>query len=367
MIRIFYNAAHPIVGALNRRPAAVLSAAVTTTLAPFSTSTTPPKVDASMISSLRKMSGGAPMMECRAAIRSVLENPNAPPAVDDLLEAALDHLRVHGGAKIASKVAARGAASGEAMHNHGASVRAWTGQGACTAAAFPDGSASLALVTTETDFAARGPDIGKLTDAAAKSAAASGTGGEVASEILLSIGGLQDALDAAVLSVREDVDIAAAFCFPSDPECAAAAYVHNKSPGGLSGAAAAVVRVRLAGGGPPGDSAIEKARLLAMHVVAARPSFCSPDLVPAEAVARERNLIEERAEQAGTLTGKPVDVRERILAGMLAKWYGECCLTDQSHMLVEGAPKVGKYLKKNGGLEVVDFALLYVGSTGKAI
>lgn len=67
------------------------------------------------------------------------------------------------------------------------------------------------------------------------------------------------------------------------------------------------------------------ARDLAMHVVAARPLYISREEVPADAVAREKDIYGEQIANSG----KPAQVLEKILEGKLDKWYSEVCLLEQ--------------------------------------
>jgi elongation factor Ts len=68
------------------------------------------------------------------------------------------------------------------------------------------------------------------------------------------------------------------------------------------------------------------ARLIAMHIAAARPDYLSRDDVPLEVVASERNIA---TEQAG---GKPPHVVDKIVEGRLNAWYAERVLLDQIHI-----------------------------------
>lgn len=56
-------------------------------------------------------------------------------------------------------------------------------------------------------------------------------------------------------------------------------------------------------------------------------------------------------------TNKPPEILEKIITGQLRKFYEGICLTEQSHMIEEGNPKVGKVLK-GLGLEVKAFRLM---------
>lgn len=64
-------------------------------------------------------------------------------------------------------------------------------------------------------------------------------------------------------------------------------------------------------------------RDVAMHIAASNPQWISRDEVPQEIIDREKSIIE------GSLTGKPPQVIEKIVAGKLTKFYKEACLLDQ--------------------------------------
>jgi len=67
------------------------------------------------------------------------------------------------------------------------------------------------------------------------------------------------------------------------------------------------------------------ARDLAMHVVASRPQFLTPEEVPAEELDRVRSGFEAEARNSG----KPERIIPRIVEGKLAKYYEEVCLMEQ--------------------------------------
>jgi len=62
---------------------------------------------------------------------------------------------------------------------------------------------------------------------------------------------------------------------------------------------------------------------MAMHVVAANPTYLSRDDVPQEVLEREREIY--RAQ----ITDKPQHIVEKIVEGKLEKFYTEACLLDQ--------------------------------------
>jgi elongation factor Ts len=74
------------------------------------------------------------------------------------------------------------------------------------------------------------------------------------------------------------------------------------------------------------DEFQELAHDLAMQVVAARPTYMTPDEVPAEVVEEEKRIY--RAEMAES--GKPDNIIERIVEGKLEKFFEENCLMEQA-------------------------------------
>jgi elongation factor Ts len=68
------------------------------------------------------------------------------------------------------------------------------------------------------------------------------------------------------------------------------------------------------------------AREVASHVAAAAPRWVSEDDVPDEVREAELRIFEQEAAE------KPADIRAKIAAGKLAKWYSEVVLLDQPHV-----------------------------------
>jgi elongation factor Ts len=70
----------------------------------------------------------------------------------------------------------------------------------------------------------------------------------------------------------------------------------------------------------------ELARMLAMHIAAARPQYLSRDEIPENEIAEERAVYEKLPE----VESKPEDVRPKIVEGMLAKrFFATTVLLDQ--------------------------------------
>jgi len=67
------------------------------------------------------------------------------------------------------------------------------------------------------------------------------------------------------------------------------------------------------------------ARDLAMQIAATAPLCVSPEQVPADLLAKEREIFKNQAMQEG----KPEAIAEKIVDGRLKKYYAEVCLLEQ--------------------------------------
>lgn len=64
---------------------------------------------------------------------------------------------------------------------------------------------------------------------------------------------------------------------------------------------------------------------VALHIAAAVPVAVSREDVPAELVAKEREIYQEQAKESG----KPEAIWPKIVEGRVEKWYGEFVLLEQ--------------------------------------
>lgn len=77
---------------------------------------------------------------------------------------------------------------------------------------------------------------------------------------------------------------------------------------------------------------------IAMQVVANNPRYLSRDQVPADVVAKEKEIYAEQVK------GKPANVTEKIVAGKLDKFYAENCLIEQP-MIKDNAVTIQDHVK----------------------
>jgi elongation factor Ts len=86
---------------------------------------------------------------------------------------------------------------------------------------------------------------------------------------------------------------------------------------------------------------------ITLQIAAGHPSAVSREQVPAEVVAKEREI----AAQSDRLKGKPAQAIEKIIQGMLEKFYQTYCLVDQG------------FVKKNSEISVKE----HIGTVAKQL
>ena len=268
------------------------------------------EITATLVKELRERSG-AGMMECKKALSEKGGD----------IEAAMEHLRVTGLAK-ADKKSSRVAAEGRIV------------------LAQDGGHAVLVEVNSETDFVAKDANFIAFAEVVAKTALSSGAKDvEELKAAKTSFGNsVEEGRQWLVAKIGENILVRRMARVDSDHNVGA--YVH----GGRIG-----VLLELKGG----DA--ELARGLAMHVAAMNPPYVSPDQVPAEIVAKEKDIALAQVKD----TGKPPEILEKMIGGKLNKALSEMCLTGQPYVLDTNAT-VDAVLKK-AGAQVLGFQRLAVG------
>jgi elongation factor Ts len=266
------------------------------------------EITASLVKELRERTG-AGMMECKKALT---EN-NAD------IQAAADWLRKTGLAK-ADKKASRIAAEGR------------------IAMAQAPGKAVLVEINSETDFVAKDANFLGYTDTVAQAALNAADVEALKATKLASGETVEEARSALIAKVGENVQVRRMARL--DSANTIGAYVH----GGRIG-----VLVEVKGGNG------ELARGIAMHIAAMNPPYVSPAHVPADFVAREKEIALAQVKDSG----KPADILEKMISGKVAKTINEMCLTGQPYVL-DTNQTVEAALKAAGG-EVLSFVRLAVG------
>lgn len=270
------------------------------------------EITASMVKELRSRAGLG-MMECKKALEQAGGDMNK----------AEDLLRIRSGAK-ASKVAGRVAAEG-------------------TIGIYLSGDRKLGAlveVNCETDFVAKDQNFAGFAQAVAELAAAGNiTDVEALALARLASGESVEATrQALVMKLGENISVRRAAVHEARGRLAH--YLHGTRIG---------VMVDLEGG----DEALGKD--LAMHVAASKPISVSRDQVPAELVAREREIAKARALESG----KPANLVEKIVDGSVRKYLAEVTLVGQP-FVKDDKTTVEKLLAAKGA-KVHAFTLFIVG------
>jgi elongation factor Ts len=270
------------------------------------------EITAAMVKELRERSG-AGMMECKKA----LTQNNGD------IDASIEWLRKQGLAK-ADKKADRVAAEGR------------------IALAQDGGNGVLVEINSETDFVAKDENFLKFTDEVAQTALKSGAKDADALKAAKTSYGptIEEGRQWLVAKVGENVQVRRLARIDNAPVLGA--YVH----GGRIG-----VLVALEGG----DA--ELARGVAMHIAAMNPQYIAPENVPAEFVAKEKEI--SLAQMSDKDKQKPAEIQEKMIAGKIKKTLAEISLTGQPFVLDTNVT-VGDALAK-AKAKVLSFHRIAVG------
>ena len=252
---------------------------------------------------------GLGMMDCKKALK----------AADGDVEKAIEEMRKSSGMKAAKK-AGRTAADGVVVTR-----------------VSDDGSYGVLVeVNSETDFAAR--DEGFL--AFVKSVVDAAYGARETDVAALMAGGLEAQREALVQKIGENISVRRVELVNAEAGVVGA-YVHGNSR--------IAVLVALKGGDQ------DLAKDVSMHVAAVNPQVVSPDDMPQEAIAKEREIFTAQAQDSG----KPAEIIEKMIGGRLKKFLAENSLVEQA-FVKDPDVTVGK-LVSAAGAEVVSFARFEVG------
>eukprot|EP00560_Eucampia_antarctica_P000744 CAMPEP_0197841824 /NCGR_PEP_ID=MMETSP1437-20131217/46395_1 /TAXON_ID=49252 ORGANISM="Eucampia antarctica, Strain CCMP1452" /NCGR_SAMPLE_ID=MMETSP1437 /ASSEMBLY_ACC=CAM_ASM_001096 /LENGTH=397 /DNA_ID=CAMNT_0043451627 /DNA_START=63 /DNA_END=1259 /DNA_ORIENTATION=- len=155
---------------------------------------------------------------------------------------------------------------------------------------------------------------------------------------------LKDTLEEAVLAIRENLSISQATAVRKTTDNSIlAGYVHGKVCD-FAGTSAALVEIASIAPNNNREDMKEIGKKLAMHVVAAKPTYLSPSDIPEDVLQKEKTILMEQM----TDSGKPAHILEKIVNGRLRKFYESVCLTEQAHLVEEGNPKISKALAQHG-------------------
>lgn len=264
---------------------------------------------------------GCGMMDCKKALVET----------DGDIDAAVDFLREKGLAQQAKK-ADRIAAEGMVL-----------------ATVFGDVGVVVEL-NAETDFVANSDTFKELTGKVAKVVAEQNPA-DVDALLACVDGGVSvaDMIQEVFLAVRENIKVRRFERY----EGVVSTYVHA---GGKIGV---MVKFDADAAVAATDVFKEMGKDIAMQIAAVKPQYLSRETVPAEVVAKEKEILVSQMKEDPKMANKPEQVLGKIVEGKMGKFYSEVCLLEQQ-FVKDGDYTVAKYIdskakEMGGAAKVVSF------------
>ena len=273
-------------------------------------------ISAQDINKLRQATG-AGMMDCRKA----LTDTNGD------FEAAIDWLRKQG-QKVAAKRSDREAKEGVVIAQTTADHK--TGIVVC--------------VSCETDFVSKNADFVAFGKSIADAAIANNVN-NLEELMAVKIGELTVAglVDEKLATIGEKIGVTK---FQRVDAPYVASYIH--------GAYRIGVLVGL------NKEAADAGKDVAMQIAALNPVAVDASSVPADVIAREKDIVMELMKQDPKMAGKPEEMLTKIAEGKMGVFFKEQTLTAQA-FVKDSSKSVGDYLKESGDVVVTEFKRVALG------
>jgi len=99
---------------------------------------------------------------------------------------------------------------------------------------------------------------------------------------------------------------------------------------------------------------------IAMQIAALNPVAVDAASVPADVIAREKDIIVELMKQDPKMAGKTDDMLAKIAEGKMGAFFKEQTLTAQA-FVKDGGKSVADYLKESGNVKVNEFKRVALG------
>ncbi len=267
-------------------------------------------ITAADVKKLREQSG-AGMMDCKKALTEA----------DGDFDKAVEILRIKGGKKMAERAAEREAAAGLVAHSQGVLVE----------------------LNCETDFVAKGDDFVNTAQRIADAANAAKAGDtESLKAVALGDTTVGATVEHLAITIGEKIELGRVAYFDGTT----VSYMHKRAAD-LPPAVGVLVEY---------DGNEDAARSAAMQVAAMRPQFLTRDEVPADIVAKEREIAEATAREEG----KPEQAISKIVEGRVNSYFKDTVLLEQPS--VTENKKTVKAVLDAAGVTLTRFARFEVGA-----
>jgi len=269
-------------------------------------------ITAALVKELRERTG-AGMMECKKILTET----------DGDIELAIEELRKRGAAQ-ADKKAGRIAAEG-------------------TIVTLVEGGTGVAIeVNSETDFSAKDENFVAFSNQVA-TAVMKHKPADMQALADSSIDGSQsveEARQSLIQKIGENIGVRRFEIVEAGDDETIGAYQHGNK---------IAVLVRITGGSQ------DLAKDIAMHVAASKPVCVSVEEVPADLLAKEREIFTAQAAESG----KPPEIMEKMVDGRIRKYLNDVTLKGQP--FVKDPDQTVEKLLKSAGADVQQFVRYEVG------
>jgi elongation factor Ts len=274
-------------------------------------------ISAQDINKLRQMTG-AGMMDCRKALTETNGD----------FEAAIDWLRKQG-QKVAAKRSDREAKEGVVIAK----------------TTLDNKTGIIVCVSCETDFVSKNADFVAFAQTIADAAINNNVKSlDELNNVTANGSKVSDLVNDKLASIGEKIGITK---FERVDAPFVASYIH--------GAYRIGVLVGLS------EEAQEAGKDVAMQIAALNPVAVDADTVPAEVIAREKDIALEQLKNDPKMSGKPAEMLDKIAAGKLNAFFKEQTLLAQV-FVKDSTKSVGDYLKGiDSNLKVTKFVRVALG------
>ena len=160
---------------------------------------------------------------------------------------------------------------------------------------------------------------------------------------------VDQALKELILVIKENIKVRRFVRY----EGVCSAYVHGGGTHGI------LVNFETTNGIEAKDEFAAYGKDVAMQVAAANPSYVDEAAVPAEVVAKEKEILLAQMANDPKNANKPDAVKQKMIEGKIKKYFKENCLVDQE-FVKDGDLTVGQYTAKvakdlGGDIKVIKF------------
>ena len=166
---------------------------------------------------------------------------------------------------------------------------------------------------------------------------------------------VDEALKNLILVIKENIKVRRFTRY----EGVCSAYVHGGGTHGI------LVNFETTNDIDAKDEFVAYGKDVAMQVAAANPGYVDEASVPAEVVAKEKEIMLAQMAQDPKTANKPEAVKEKMIEGKIKKFFKENCLVDQE-FVKDGDLTVAQYTAKvaknlGGEIKIVKFARFVKG------